>query len=142
MTHGTIAGMLLSDLILGRPNPYYELYDPGRLKLMTTGAKLITQNIHIAETLIRGRLSRPEKLTPLDVGEAKVAEIDDREAAVYKDDRGEIHALSPVCTHMGCIVSWNNAERSWDCPCHGSRFNFDGKILHCPTVKKLEKRQI
>lgn len=139
MTHGTVAGMVLSDMILGRPNPYHELYDPGRLKLLTTGAKLITQNIHIAETLIRGRLSRPEKLTPLDVGEAKVAEIDDKEAAVYKDDRGEIHSISPVCTHMGCIVSWNNAERSWDCPCHGSRFNFDGEILHCPTVKKLEK---
>jgi glycine/D-amino acid oxidase-like deaminating enzyme/nitrite reductase/ring-hydroxylating ferredoxin subunit len=141
MTHGTIAGMILSDMILGISNPYQELYDPGRFKPITTAKKLVTQNVHIAETLIKGRLSKPEKLTRLEIGEARVAEIDDKEAGVYKDDKGNIHAVSSACTHMGCIVSWNNAERSWDCPCHGSRFDSDGEVIHSPAVKNLEKEE-
>ncbi|NJD77365.1 MAG: FAD-dependent oxidoreductase [Candidatus Methanoperedens sp.] len=142
MTHGMVAATILSDLILGRSNPYQELYNPGRYKLLTTGGKLITQNIQIAETLLKGRLSRPEKFSSINIREAKVVDVKGEEVAVYKDDKGNIHAVSPACTHMGCIVSWNSAEKSWDCPCHGSRFNFNGEVIHSPAVKNLERKEI
>ena len=142
MTHGTIAGAILSDLILGGTNPFQELYNPGRYKFLVAGKKLITQNIQVAETLLKGRLSKPEKFKGIGQGEAKVVEVKGEEVAVYRDDRGNIHAVSPVCTHMGCIVSWNNAEKSWDCPCHGSRFSFDGEVIHSPAARNLEKKEI
>ena len=142
MTHSMVAATILSDLVLGMSNPYQELYNPGRFKLLTTGGKLITQNIQIAETLLRGRLSKPEKYSGLNIGEAKVVDIKGEEVAVYKDYEGNIHAVSPTCTHMGCVLSWNSAEKSWDCPCHGSRFNFDGKFIHGPAVKDLERKEI
>ena len=142
MTHGMIAGMILSDLILGRPNPLEELYNPGRYKLLTTGGKLITQNIQIAETLLKGRISKPEEFSSINTGEAKIVNIKGVETAVYKDEKGNIHAVSAACTHMGCIISWNNAEKSWDCPCHGSRFNFDGEVIQSPAAKNLEKKKI
>jgi Rieske Fe-S protein len=73
----------------------------------------------------------------LPAGGGEVVEWKGEKAAIYKDEQGTVHAVSPVCTHMGCIVHWNNAEKSWDCPCHGSRFNFDGKVIQGPANEDL-----
>ncbi len=70
-------------------------------------------------------------------GEGKIVEADKQRAAAYRDGQGNLFLLSPNCTHMGCVVTWNTAERTWDCPCHGSRFNYDGEVVHSPAVKGL-----
>ncbi len=144
MTHGTIAGMLLSDLILGRSNPWKNLYSPVRLNLPASAKSIVGQNIQTAKHLIGGHLSEEsiKSLAEIGKGEGKVIEIDGEKAAVYKDKQGKIHALSPLCTHMGCMLSWNPAEKTWDCPCHGSRYTCDGKVIHAPTVKDLARIEL
>lgn len=143
MTYGTLAGMVLSDLILKGRSPYEELYDPKRLKLTVGGPELIAGNLKVAQELISGKLVMAEDASKIPVDDAAISTIGEERAAVYKDDSGKIHAVSPVCTHLGCQVNWNNAERSWDCPCHGSRYKVNGDVLHSPTVinlREIEKK--
>ena len=91
-----------------------------------------------------GRLSKgdPTPVSRLARGEAKVLQLGGEKVGVYRDDAGDLHAVSPVCTHMGCIVDWNGAERTWDCPCHGARFGFDGKVFTGPAKKDLKVRTV
>jgi glycine/D-amino acid oxidase-like deaminating enzyme/nitrite reductase/ring-hydroxylating ferredoxin subunit len=144
MAHGTIAGMLLSDLILGRSNPWKNLYSPARLNLPASVKSIASRNVQAVKHLISGYLSEEsiKNLAEISKGEGKVIELDGEKAAVYRDEQGKIYALSPVCTHMGCMVSWNPAEKTWDCPCHGSRYACDGKVIHAPTVKDLTRIEL
>ncbi|MBW3593329.1 MAG: (2Fe-2S)-binding protein, partial [Actinobacteria bacterium] len=88
------------------------------------------------------RLNRGEAtLAEIGPGEGALVQLDGKKTAVYRDDDGAVHALSPVCTHMGCHVSWNPAERSWDCPCHGSRFSGDGTVIQGPATQDLARRE-
>jgi glycine/D-amino acid oxidase-like deaminating enzyme/nitrite reductase/ring-hydroxylating ferredoxin subunit len=139
MTHGTLAGMILADLITDQINPFDKLFSPGRFKLAAAAPELIARNLHVTETFIKGRFTRLSSLHSLSPGEAEVAELKGEKVAAYRDESGHIHIHSPVCSHMGCIVRWNEAERSWDCPCHGSRFRYDGKVIQAPAVKDLQK---
>lgn len=141
MTNGTLAGLVLADLVSGRPNPYAELYAPDRATLRASAGKAAKENADVARELIGGML-RPS-LTGMDElqpGEAGVFLRAEGRTAAYRDDEGTLHAVSARCTHLGCTVRWNDAERSWDCPCHGSRFSFTGKVLHGPAVEDLERR--
>jgi Rieske Fe-S protein len=83
-----------------------------------------------------------EEFAELAPGEAKVTNYGGEKLALYKDEHGELHAVSPVCTHLKCSVAWNNAEQSWDCPCHGSRFSYEGRVLTGPADHDLEKIEI
>src|SRR5699024_8927233 len=144
ITNGTVAAMILSDTILGNSNPWAELYDATRIKPTVSAKRFIKQNIHVAKDFIQDRLvSYPEK-SPSDLppGEGALIEVQGEKVAAYKDLQNTLHLLSPVCTHMGCHVAWNNMEKSWDCPCHGSRFHYDGRILHGPAVKDLERKHL
>jgi glycine/D-amino acid oxidase-like deaminating enzyme/nitrite reductase/ring-hydroxylating ferredoxin subunit len=140
MTHGTIAGLLLTDLITGKANPWAKLYDPKRVSLSPQSVK------HLAKENLNVALRYAEWLTPGDVGSADdipkesgaVLRRGMHKIAVYRDENGKVHERSAVCTHLYCIVSWNSAERSWDCPCHGSRFDPYGKVLNGPAIKPLE----
>ncbi|HUF18301.1 MAG TPA: FAD-dependent oxidoreductase, partial [Thermoanaerobaculia bacterium] len=141
MTFGTVSGMLVSDLIRGIDNPWESLFDPTRIKPIAAAVNFVTENVDFPKHLI------PDRLTSVDVegssledvspGEGKILKLDGRKVAVSRDDSGRTIALSPVCTHMGCDVHWNLAERSWDCPCHGSRFSPEGEVLNGPAVKPL-----
>ncbi len=144
MTNGTLSGMLLSDLILGTENPWAELYDANRVKPAASARKFIQENANVARHWFGDRLAEPdaESLRELAPGEGALVEIDGEKIAAYRDDQGTLHALSPVCTHMGCIVQWNRAERSWDCPCHGSRFSAEGSVIHGPAVEDLERKEL
>jgi glycine/D-amino acid oxidase-like deaminating enzyme/nitrite reductase/ring-hydroxylating ferredoxin subunit len=135
MTNGTAAGQLLSDLILGRENPAAGVYDPNRFKL-SSAPKLIRENMNVAARFIGDRLTGADakNLAP---GSGDIVDTGQGKVAMYRDDDGVMHALSATCTHMGCLVDWNPAEKSWDCPCHGSRFSTDGKVLHGPALKDL-----
>lgn len=141
ITHGTIAGILISDLINGVPNPWASLYDPSRITLKATGTLLQEQ------AKIFGQFT--DYLLPSDV--KSISEIKNGEAAivgrlkkiaVYRDDSGQYHAYSAVCPHMGCVVQWNNDEKSFDCPCHGSRFTCEGKVINGPSKTDLEEVKV
>ncbi|RKH63526.1 FAD-dependent oxidoreductase [Corallococcus aberystwythensis] len=139
MTFGTLAGMVVSDLILGNQTPYAALYDAGRVKPKAGAKDFIQENAEVAFRFVADRLSKPDghHLADVKPGEAKILEVDGRKVAVYREEDGTAHAVSPVCTHLGCHVHWNNAERTWDCPCHGGRFSPTGRVLNGPAVKDL-----
>lgn len=138
MTNGTVAGMLLRDLVLGRENSWAAAYDPNRFKLAAV-PRFIKENVNVAIHFVGDRLTRaePDSLAP---GEGAVVRTEQGKVAMYKEEDGTLHTRSPVCTHMGCIVNWNPAEKSWDCPCHGSRFAADGEVIHGPALKALKKK--
>lgn len=138
MTKGTLAGMLLSDAVLGVKNSWAELYDSTRVTPFVT-PKSVQENLNVGTHWIGDRLKGlTGSLSDLKNDEAKIVKVDGEQVAAYKDSEGKIHAVSAVCTHLACIVNWNNAEKSWDCPCHGARFSCDGKVLHGPAIKDLE----
>jgi glycine/D-amino acid oxidase-like deaminating enzyme/nitrite reductase/ring-hydroxylating ferredoxin subunit len=143
MTFGTVGGMLVADLITGVENPWAELFKPMRVHARGAVSDFISENKDFPKHLIEDRLlSRDVETTrTFDVksGEGKIVEVDGRKMACYRDESGGLHAVSPICTHMRCDVAWNNSERSWDCPCHGSRFTPDGEVLNGPAKVPLEK---
>lgn len=137
-THGTIGGILLTDLIQGRSNPYTHIYDPGR-KSVSAGFEYIRENLNVAwqySDYLKG--SEVENLETLPPGEGAVLRKGMKHVAVYKDTNGETCELSAVCPHLGGIVHWNSVEKSWDCPCHGSRFATDGTVITGPALSGLE----
>lgn len=139
MVFGTLGGMLLTDFALGRENPWAEVYKPSRIKPLAAGPHVLKLNVEAAATFVKDRVTIPkvQDLSEVPVGEGRVVEIGGERAAVYREESGAVHAVSPVCTHALCIVHWNGAEKSWDCPCHGSRFAIDGGVLEGPAVKAL-----
>jgi glycine/D-amino acid oxidase-like deaminating enzyme/nitrite reductase/ring-hydroxylating ferredoxin subunit len=142
MTNGTAAAMMLADLILGRDNPWVDVFDSGRIDFRSLPA-IARELAHDARHLIGDRLKGAPDVEEVDAvapGDGRVLEVGGRKTAIYRDDAGEVHAVSALCTHLGCVVAWNDAERSWDCPCHGSRFDPDGKVLHGPAMTPLADR--
>jgi glycine/D-amino acid oxidase-like deaminating enzyme/nitrite reductase/ring-hydroxylating ferredoxin subunit len=139
MTHGAIGGMLLSDLILGRDNPWEVLYEPKRLKLRSAG-ELARENLNVAAQytawVLPGDAPASESVPP---GTGRVVRRGAKMIAVYCDDGGTLHERSAVCTHLKCIVNWNDLEKSWDCPCHGSRFDPHGRVLNGPALEPLDE---
>jgi glycine/D-amino acid oxidase-like deaminating enzyme/nitrite reductase/ring-hydroxylating ferredoxin subunit len=137
MTHGTIAGMLLCDLILGRDHPWATLYDPARKTLRAAG-QFTRENLNVAwqytDWMTKGEVSSVAEIAP-ECGAVVRSGL--RKLAIYRDSDGVLHERSAVCPHLGCIVNWNHTEKTWDCPCHGSRFDRDGKVLTGPTVSDL-----
>ena len=139
MTHGTIAGILLTDLIQGRANPWTDLYDPSRVR---TGAAMewVKENLNVAlqyaSWLTPGEVSSIDQIAS---NTGAVIVENGRKIAVFRDERGGIHKRSAVCPHLGCIVAWNPAASTWDCPCHGSRFDRFGAVVNGPSPKDLEK---
>jgi glycine/D-amino acid oxidase-like deaminating enzyme/nitrite reductase/ring-hydroxylating ferredoxin subunit len=140
MSKGTMSGMILSDLILGKDNPYTELYDSLRATPFVT-VESVKQEADVVTRWIgdrfKGLLSN--SFNEVAKGEGKLLTIDNEKVAAYRDEQGTVHAVSATCTHLACIVSWNNAEKSWDCACHGARFSCDGKVIQGPAVKDLEQ---
>jgi glycine/D-amino acid oxidase-like deaminating enzyme/nitrite reductase/ring-hydroxylating ferredoxin subunit len=141
MTHGTIAGILLESLIMGRSHPWEKLYDPKRVTLHHTElATLAKENadvaVQYADYVTPGQVSEVDDIPR---GEGRVIRRGAHKIAAYRDDRGKVHERSAVCTHLKCIVDWNTAEKSWDCPCHGSRFDAYGKVVNGPASADLEE---
>jgi glycine/D-amino acid oxidase-like deaminating enzyme/nitrite reductase/ring-hydroxylating ferredoxin subunit len=137
ITYGTLAGDLLADLVLGRPNEWAALYEPGRISLRAAPS-FLRENVktagHYAELASGGDVDDVDQIAR---GQGAILRRGLRKVAVYRDPSGELHERSAYCTHLGCVVAWNGAERTWDCPCHGSRFDADGDVLHGPAVAPL-----
>lgn len=141
MTNGTAAALLIRDLITGVDNPWSTHFDASRAWTQRPGVAMLQQNAQVARTWIGDHLrgSPPGSMASLRPGEAAILEIDGERAAAFRDESGTLHAVSARCTHLGCTVTWNDAERSWDCPCHGSRFDPDGAVLQAPATKPLRR---
>ncbi len=142
MSNGTAAAIVLADAIAGRENPWADLYDPGRLKPRAAARRFATENASVARHLAAGRLAGLGRgVNDIAAGDGAVVRVGRRQLAVHRDDSGALHVLSARCTHLGCIVSWNAGERSWDCPCHGSRFAVDGRVIQGPAVADLSRAE-
>jgi glycine/D-amino acid oxidase-like deaminating enzyme/nitrite reductase/ring-hydroxylating ferredoxin subunit len=137
MTHGTIAGILLTDLILGRKNAWESIYDPSRITLKAL-PEFAKENLNVAvqytDLVVAGDVDSVDEIK---AGKGAIISRGLSKLAVYRDPKGEVHALSAVCTHLGCIVKWNTSENTWDCPCHGSRFDALGKVIQGPANRDL-----
>jgi glycine/D-amino acid oxidase-like deaminating enzyme/nitrite reductase/ring-hydroxylating ferredoxin subunit len=142
MTGGTVAGVVITDEILERDNPWSELFDPNRVKPLASAKHFVKENVNVAKRFVGDRISQRASLPrdELGAGEGQIAAVGGKRLAVSRDPHGDLHAVSARCTHMGCIVNWNPAEATWDCPCHGSRFAQDGSVLEGPAVDALEDR--
>lgn len=142
MTHGTIAGVLLTDLIQERKNPWADLYNPSRIKLRAMG-EYASENLNVAgqftDYLTAGEIESVEQLKP---GEGAIMREGLSKLAVCRDDGGTVHKLSAVCPHLGCIVAWNSTEKTWDCPCHGSKFSAEGRVYQGPANGDLSSAEI
>jgi glycine/D-amino acid oxidase-like deaminating enzyme len=137
LTHGTIAGMLISDQILGRVNPWEKLYDPARVTL-GAAADFVRENANVAlqyaDWLTGGDVASADEVRP---GSGAIVRKGLEKIAVYRDPQGRLHERLAACTHLGCIVHWNPAATTWDCPCHGSRFDPYGKVINGPANSDL-----
>lgn len=138
MTHGAIAGMLIPDLIDGIDNPWKNIYSPSRLKLSSAGT-LIKE---FAGGFIQYLKNKPKHTKDVNIseipnGSARVIELEGKKYGAYRDDADQLHLVSVTCTHMGCTLNWNGDEKSWDCPCHGSRFTHEGVVINGPANTDL-----
>ena len=143
LTFGTVAGLIISDAILARSNPWAELFDPGR-KALTRGLwDYVKENVDYPYYLIRDRFAGAEakSLRAVRRGQGKVIERNGVNVAAYRDTAGIVTLRSAICTHMGCTVGWNTAERTWDCPCHGSRFKPTGDVISGPAEAPLPEAE-
>ena len=141
LTFGTLAGMMITDAILGRTNPWAELFDPNRKALGRSLWEYIKENTDYPYYMIRDRFAGADgrSLRAVRRGDGRIIERQGQKVAAYRDQSGAVTLCSAVCTHMGCLVAWNPAERTWDCPCHGSRFMPDGKVISGPAESPLPK---
>lgn len=145
LTFGTACGEMIADLILGRENPLAAIFSPSRFKPMAEATEFIKENLDVAKEFVKGKLIDPVKVASLDEvpkGTGRLVSYRGQNLAVYRDDAGLTHALSPVCTHAGCNVHWNPAEKTWDCPCHGGRYACTGERIYGPPPHDLEKKPL
>lgn len=143
LTFGTLSAMMAKDKILGRHNPWQDLYDVGRKNIVAGAWDYLKENVDYPFYYVKDRLTAAEnepveKVIP---GDGKILKLHGKRIAVYRDHRGAVTTLSPYCTHMGCLVRWNRADETWDCPCHRSRFQPTGAVLAGPAETPLEKAE-
>jgi Rieske Fe-S protein len=139
LTFGTMSAIVISDAICGRRNPWAELFDPKRPAIRRGLWDYVKQNADYPYYMIRDRFAGAEgkSLRSVRPGEGQVLEHQGTAVAAYRSANGELTVRSATCTHMGCLVAWNEAERTWDCPCHGSRFEPDGRVISGPAGSPL-----
>ncbi|MCL8537927.1 FAD-dependent oxidoreductase [Chryseobacterium gallinarum] len=141
MIFGTLSSQIFHDLIINGESKYEKIFNPSRIKPLAGFTEFVKENASVAFDFIKDKtfIEKIESFSEVREGEAKVIRYEGNSYALYKENNGMLHLLRSTCPHAGCEVRWNSAELSWDCPCHGSRFNVNGKVLTGPTTKKLEK---
>jgi Rieske Fe-S protein len=138
ITYGAIAGMLISDLVNGKENKWEKLYAPSRISLKA-GGKVLKEIFSGALGAIQNKFTDTEHavLDKIKPNEAKIIKHNGTFYGVYRDHENHLHMVDAKCTHLGCTVKWNNSEKSWDCPCHGSRFSHTGEVMNGPANHNL-----
>jgi Rieske Fe-S protein len=137
---GTSAASILADHIAGRESPWASTFTPMRLHPKAGTPTFVKENANVAKHFFADRLRERSSADELAPGEGAVVGEGLAQRAVYRDESGALHALSARCSHLGCIVKFNGAERTWDCPCHGSRFSATGEVIEGPAVAPLERQ--
>jgi glycine/D-amino acid oxidase-like deaminating enzyme/nitrite reductase/ring-hydroxylating ferredoxin subunit len=139
MTHGTIGGMLVSDLVLGRDNPWSEVFDPSRIltqSITEAVPEIVSSTVPYVDWLTGGDVSSVDEIKN---GQGAIISHGTKKIAAYRDENGQLYQRSAVCAHLGCIVRFNSLEKTWDCPCHGSRYGVDGHAINTPAFTGLEE---
>nr|WP_312886483.1 FAD-dependent oxidoreductase [Paenibacillus foliorum] len=140
MTTGTAAALLIEKLVMAKESPYQQLFSPERFHADPSIKTFIVQNADVAKHFITGKFEMIHKLPEeLENDEGSVVKVNGSRAGAYRDPQGQLHIVDTTCTHMGCEVDWNHGERTWDCPCHGSRFSYKGEVLEGPAKRPLKK---
>nr|WP_231514811.1 FAD-dependent oxidoreductase [Oceanobacillus salinisoli] len=143
MTNGTIAAKIITDYILNRENKYKDLYVPSRFQADPSLKEFVKINADVAKHMVKGKLEYTDNnIEKLKADNATITRINGKRTGVYKDKEKKLHMVDTTCTHMGCEVEWNSGDRTWDCPCHGSRFSYTGDIIEGPAKKPLPKREM
>ncbi len=137
MTNSTAAAMLVRDLIVHGRCDWKDVYRPSRVNLAASAKNAVVENANVAAKLMEGKLETLPDDVDVPRGCGKIVDHDGYRAGAYRDMDGKLHVVDTTCTHMGCEVEWNSAEKSWDCPCHGSRFDIDGNVIEGPAVRAL-----
>ena len=139
MTSSNVAANIITDKILGRENLYEEVFTSTRLKPIKNYKELGNMLKEVAYSEVINKIRASEDHTKdIKQNEAKIVDIEGKKVGIYRDKEGRLCCVKPYCTHLGCELSWNNLDNTWDCPCHGSRFTFDGKSIYDPSIKDLE----
>jgi Rieske Fe-S protein len=137
LTHGSLSGIILTDLIMGRANAWAKYYEPTR---KTLDRDFVKENANVVaqykDWISRGEVKSPNEIA---LGEGALMREGLSKVAVFRDKSGNVHKCSAACTHLACVVQWNTIEKTWDCPCHGSRFDPVGKVLMGPAIDDLKK---
>jgi Rieske Fe-S protein len=130
--------------LVGEETPYNTMFNPNRIKPVAGFKSFISHNADVVKQFVGKwfESDKLESLAELAPNDAKVVTYNNQKVAIYKDENGSLHAISPACTHMKCSVAWNMAEGTWDCPCHGARYGIDGTVLNGPAVKDLESIEV
>jgi glycine/D-amino acid oxidase-like deaminating enzyme/nitrite reductase/ring-hydroxylating ferredoxin subunit len=141
MIYGHVAAKVLHDIILNIKTEQEKLFDPNRVKPVAGFTDFVKEAADVVGTLVSSLFpaSKIKELAAIAKGEARIVKYEGRSIALFKDEKGNIHAVDPACTHISCSVAWNASERSWDCPCHGSRFTIDGEMITAPARKDLQR---
>lgn len=139
MSTSNVAARIICDKILGKNNKYEEVFRSTRLEPIKNGTEFTNMLKQVSSSLVFDKFKIPkETLNNIGKDEGKIVEVSGSKVGVYRDSAGKFYAVKPVCSHLGCELSWNNLDKTWDCPCHGSRFSYTGKSIYAPSIKDLE----
>ena len=140
ITTSNIAAEIITDKILGQENEYEEIFKSTRLEPIKNIKEVTNMVKESVNSLVTKKLELPqEEANQIQNGEGKIVEVNGQKIGIYKNNEGEVYKVNPVCKHLGCELSWNNLEKTWDCPCHGSRYDFKGNLIYGPSVNNLDK---
>ncbi len=143
LIYGVLSAMIFNDLLNDRKNEWAKLYKAKRFTPVKSAKDFIKENLNVAKQYLKNLPGKAEadSFDEIAMGQGKVVEVDNEKWAVFKDDKGQVHCQSALCTHMDCVVDWNDAEKSWDCPCHGSRFTATGEVIEGPAFEPLQRKK-
>ena len=143
MTSSNVAANIIKDKILGKENKYAEIFDATRVKPIKNREELKNMVSQVVKSFVTNRIKIPEKdLSVIQKDNGGIIKVNGMSVGIYKDKEGKIFAVNPTCTHLGCLLTWNNLDKTWDCPCHGSRFDYTGKNMYDPAFKDLKKYEL
>lgn len=137
MTNSTVAAMIFRDIIMHGKSLWEDVYNPSRFTPSASAKNFVVENLNVAKQLITGKILPVPDQIEIGPGDGRIVNIDGERLGAYRDIEGKLHLVDTTCTHMGCELQWNSAEKSWDCPCHGSRFTIAGEIITGPALRKL-----
>ena len=140
ITTSNIAAEIITDKILGEKNEYEEIFKATRVELIKNIKEMTNMVKESVNSLVVKKLEVPdEEANQIQEGEGKIVEVNGQKIGIYKDKDGQVYKVNPICKHLGCELTWNNLEKTWDCPCHGSRYDYKGNLIYGPSVKGLDK---